>query len=384
MTLPDSVLQLAQALVRIPSVNPDGDPGVAATGEGECAAFVADFLRGSGAVASLEEVLPGRPNVIGHFPSLAAADGRPKPRILFAPHTDTVSVLGMTIDPFAARVEDGKLWGRGASDTKGPMAAMLWALYEQRHLIPSLPYEIHFAGFMSEESNQFGSRHFAENHPPYHLALVGEPTRLETVHTHKGCLWATVHTHGRAVHAARPELGDNAISRMARIVAGLDTEFRAQIAELSRGNQRLGPSTLSFGMIRGGSRFNIVADHCTLNVDLRSTPELEEYGGIHHLLKDFIYKIDPTATLEDAPPVLALNTDPEHPVIRVLQRTGSVLAGAPWFCDAVFLAAAGTPAVAIGPGSIDQAHTKDEFIAVEDLQAGSVFFQKFLANLASV
>ncbi|WP_172682798.1 M20 family metallopeptidase [Verrucomicrobium spinosum] len=161
---PSSVTELAQALVRIPSVNPDGEPGTEKTGEAQCAAFVARFLEAAGATAVLEEVLPGRPNVIGRFPSEPLEGGGQKPVVLFGPHTDTVGVGGMTIDPFGGEVRDGRLWGRGACDTKGPMAAMLWALWEVREEIPHLPVEVHFAGFMSEESSQYGSRHFAKHH----------------------------------------------------------------------------------------------------------------------------------------------------------------------------------------------------------------------------
>lgn len=383
--LPASVVELAQALVRIPSVNPDGDPGIGpeAIGEAAVASYIASFLEAAGAETFLDEVLPGRPNVIGRFPSLPSPSGQPKPRLLFAPHTDTVSVAGMTIPPFGGELNDGKLWGRGASDTKGPMAAMLWALYTQRDLIPQLPVEVHFVGFMSEESHQYGSRHFVQHHPPYDLALVGEPTQMKVVHTHKGCLWIDLHTHGRAVHGAHPELGENAIVKMANLIQALDTEFRSLLAELSGHSEYLTPSTINLGMIEGGSRYNIVADHCTLRLDLRVTPGLEKHGGALALLRDFVHRIDPTATLDDAPPPLALDTDPRHPLIQSLLATGTELAGAPWFCDAVFLAAAGTPAIAIGPGSITQAHTKDEFISITDLESGCDFFQSFLQRLGS-
>lgn len=380
---PKSVAELAQALVRIPSVNPDGDPGTSPDniGEAAIAKFIASFLTASGAEATLEEVLPGRPNVIGRFPTLPSPSGKPKPRLLFAPHTDTVSVAGMTIPPFGGDLHDGKIWGRGASDTKGPMSAMLWALHTLRDQIPHLPVEVHFVGFMSEESHQYGSKHFAQNHPKYDLALVGEPTEMRVVHTHKGCLWIDVITHGRAAHGARPELGENAITKMAKLVQALDTDFRDLLAELSGSSDYLTPSTINIGMIEGGSRYNIVADSCTLRLDIRVTPGLQTHGGAEHLLKEFVHRIDPTATFSDPPPVHALDTDPANPLIQSLLATGTTLTGAPWFCDAVFLAAAGTPAIAIGPGSIAQAHTKDEHIKIEDLESGTHLFQKYLTSL---
>lgn len=380
-SLPANVVELTQALVRIPSVNPDGDPGTEGIGEEQCARFVAEFLAASGAAVVLDEVLPGRPNVIGRFPTQPSADGRQKPRILFAPHTDTVSVGGMTIEPFGGELRDGKVWGRGASDTKGPMAAMLWALHEMRTEIPALPVEVHFAGFMSEESAQLGSQHFAQHHGRYDLAIIAEPTSLRTVFRHKGCLWADVHTTGVAVHGATPELGVNAIVKMAKLVAALDTEFRELLAATGGDDEWLGVSTINLGMIQGGTRSNIVADACKLRLDIRTTPELQRAGGALALLREFIARHDATAQVTVASEAHPLDTDPAHPLIQQLIADGGSLTGAPWFCDAAFLAVAGTPAIAIGPGSIAQAHTKDEFIAVSDLQDGVAFFRRFLASL---
>src|SRR6187431_3293367 len=158
---PRTVTELCQALVRIPSVNPDGDPGVTQTGEADCAAYVGEFLRHCGAEVVLEEVLPKRPNVIGRFASHPSPDGKAKARILFGPHLDTVGVGGMSIDPFGGELRDGRIWGRGACDTKGPMASMLWALRESRDRLADLSHEIWFAGLMSEEADQHGSRALA-------------------------------------------------------------------------------------------------------------------------------------------------------------------------------------------------------------------------------
>lgn len=380
--LPANVIELCQALVRIPSVNPDGDPGTTHVGEHACAEFVGEFLRASGAEVFLDEVEHGRPNVIGRFPTLPSPDGRKKPRIVFGPHTDTVSVGGMTIDPFGGEVRDGCVWGRGASDTKGSMASMLWALHEARDLIPGLSVEVHFAGFMSEESAQLGSQHFAKNHGPYDLAIVGEPTELKTVFRHKGCLWADIHTHGVAVHGATPERGVNAIVKMASIVQGLDTSFRQRLVEIGGTDEWLGASTINLGMIKGGTRSNIVADHCTLRVDMRTTPGLNRNGGALSALTEFVQVIDPGAIIEPLPETLPLDTDPANPLVQRLIDCGASLTGAPWFCDAAFLAAAGTPSIAIGPGSIAQAHTKDEFIRCADLEAGAEFFGRFLRSFA--
>ncbi len=374
---PSNVVELTQALVRIPSVNPDGDPGTDSTGEAECASYVADFLRQCGAEAVLEEVLPGRPNVIGRFPT----DAPGKPKIVFGPHTDTVGVGGMVIDPFGGEARQGRVWGRGASDTKGPMASMLWALKEMGSELASLPVEVHFAGFMSEESSQHGSRQFAEHHPDYAFALVGEPTSLKTVIKHKGCLWVDVITTGVAAHGATPERGDNAIVKMARLIEALDTEFRSILAIQGGTDELLGHSTLNLGMIQGGTRSNIVADSCKLRLDIRVTPALHQRGGALPLLQTFIAARDAAAKLEVASAAMPLDTPASQPFVQKLVAAGASITGAPWFCDAAYLADKGIPSIAIGPGSIAQAHTKDEWISVSDLEAGVAFFKTFLRSL---
>ena len=115
MAGPKDVVALLQDMVAIPSVNPQGDPGTDQTGEQAMGEYVASFLRGIGAEVRLEEVEPGRPNVFASFPP----DSKDANRIAFAPHLDTVSVAGMTIPPFQPELRDGKLWGRGSTDTKG-------------------------------------------------------------------------------------------------------------------------------------------------------------------------------------------------------------------------------------------------------------------------
>ncbi len=367
------VTEILQALVRIPSVNPDGDPGTTDTGELVCAQWVGAFLKKLGAEVRYDEVLPGRPNVIGRFPAVAG-----KPRVLLAPHLDTVSVGGMTIDPFGAELRDGKLWGRGASDTKGTAAAMLAALEELQPRLGELGAEITFVGLMGEESSQYGSKHFAKHHPDYDFALVGEPTNCQVVHTHKGSLWVDLITHGKAVHGATPHLGDNAILKMVPILQRLATEFASVLGAEEFSHPVLGRSTINFGTIQGGMRKNIVADRCQASLDIRFTPQLHQRGAMA-LLTEFLANdaVEIRSFGECAP----LDTDPLNPYVLKLARVGRGLAGAPWFCDAAWLAEAGIPGVAAGPGSIAQAHTCDEFISLADLAEGVGFYRRFLEAL---
>ena len=363
-----NVVELLQALVRIPSVNPAGNPGVENPGEAACAEFVAGFLRDCGARAEVREVEAGRPNVTGVFPSNAGG----KKRVLFAPHTDTVSVAGMTIDPFGAELRDGKIYGRGASDTKGPMAAMLWALYEMRGRLPELSHEIWFAGLMGEEAGQHGAKAFvAENKVDF--AIIGEPTNLEIVHTHKGSTWLKLITRGKAVHSSAPERGENAIYKMADVIRCIRDEIAPALKQVS--HPILGSPTISVGTCSGGSKTNIVPDFCQAEVDARTIP-----GQDTSLICEKLREVCPDIEISvwESKPMF---TDPNHPLIQALENAGGKCVGAPWFCDAAIFAEAGIPAVAIGPGSIAQAHTEDEWIAVDDLQRGVEFYKSFLSRL---
>lgn len=364
-----SVEELLQQLIRIPSVNPEGDPGVQVTGEGECARFLDEFLRELGADSEIQPVLDDRPNVFARFPSEGIRD---KPKVLLAPHTDTVSVAGMTIDPFSGELRDGRIHGRGASDTKGPMAAMLFALRQRRDRIPSLPVEIWFAGLMGEEAGQHGARALAESVRP-DFVIVGEPTGLGVVHAHKGSIWLTLETSGRAAHASIPEHGENAIERMLDPLVALRDEIGPAMAAVR--HPLLGSPTWNTGILRGGTKTNIVPEHCVARIDIRTVPGMGDLGveGIRNRLQAACPGLKVSARVS-AP----LETDPANPFIQVMRRAGAPLATAPWFCDAAVFGAAGVPAVAIGPGSISQAHTADEFIEAGALRDGVEYFIRLL------
>ena len=369
------VVQLCRELVRIPSVNPDDNPGTPETGEARCAHWLADWIRTEfpGAEVSTPEVLPNRPNLIARFPS----DKPGKPRLLFAPHTDTVSIVGMTIPPFGGEVREGRLYGRGASDTKGPMASMLAALHAIRDVLPSLSHEVWFAGLAGEEAGQHGAHALAEKES-FDLVIAGEPTGLDFVYTHKGSMFLTLSTKGVAVHAARPHEGQNAIYPMADVLCLVRDELAPWLATFK--HPVLGHSTVSAGTIRGGSKTNIVPDACQATLDIRTVPG---QGSEFELeLFERLRAVCPTLEIQvsRAHPLL---TPLDHPLLDKLQSQGALPAGAPWFCDAAVFAQHGSPAIAMGPGSIAQAHTCDEWIALEDLVKGAAFFESFLRGLSA-
>jgi acetylornithine deacetylase/succinyl-diaminopimelate desuccinylase family protein len=369
--------KLLQQLVRIPSVNPEGSPGVANPGEQACAEFIAKFLRQAGANVQLQPVFKNRPNVIGVF----KPKGKINTRLLLAPHTDTVSVLGMSIDPFAAKVKGGKLYGRGASDTKGPMAAMLQAVKEffVSDTFKSSGLEITFVGLMGEEAGNYGAHAWAKKCPAYDLAIIGEPTDFKIVHAHKGCAWLKFSTKGKAVHASTPANGRNAINAMLPVLAYVETILSKRISSFA--NPRLGASSVVATVIHGGSKTNIIPDHCEIEVDLRFTPDLTVNKVLGFIRQD-LKQTGLDATVSVISSSSALHTDANHQLIKKILPHSKGLTTAPWFCDAAIFGLRGIPSVALGPGSIKQAHTADEFIKLADLEKGKDGYLQILRALA--
>jgi acetylornithine deacetylase/succinyl-diaminopimelate desuccinylase-like protein len=186
----------------------------------------------------------------------------------------------------------------------------------------------------------------------------------------------TIITRGEAVHAAQPERGVNAIYKMADIIHALRAVVLPSF-ESRPPHPMLGRPSMSVGVISGGSNTNIVPDFCRLEVDIRTLPGGED---ILSFVKGIILRACPDAEVEA---VLSspMETDPNHPTIQRLLGCGSHLIGAPWFSDASVFAQSGIPAIALGPGSIHQAHTPDEWMKVADLEEGARFFTEFLSNL---
>ncbi len=210
---------------------------------------VADFLAAAAERAGLDvewqKVFPGRANLLVRL----SPAGRVRQRILLAPHLDTVDAGW---EQFVPREKGGRLYGRGACDTKGSVAAMFMALCELagKRRRPA-GTEIIFAGLVDEESGQGGSRALAASGLKADLAIVGEPTRLQVVTAHKGIVWLKLETRGRAAHGSRPELGRNAVHEMARIVDLLETKYAAQLRR--RRHPLLGHATVNVGAIAGRS-----------------------------------------------------------------------------------------------------------------------------------
>ena len=370
-----SVVDLVRELVGVPSCNPDSPAGTTHTGEAVIAGWLERFLRDAGAHVVLEEIRPGRPNLIARF---APVDGRP--RVLLGPHLDTVGVDGMTIDPFSAELRDGRIWGRGTCDTKGPMAAMLCGWLEHAGPFEDAPVAVDFVAFMGEESGQWGSREFARRHGhDYRFAIVGEPTSMRTVRATKGSLWATLRARGKATHSSQPHRGENAALKLARAVIALDARLGEALGAFP--HPLMGAPTANIGTFHSGTRPNIVPDLGEAEIDIRTTPELEAAGGGLQLLKEMIATLALPIELVNPHENPPMETPTDHPDVELLAAHGCDPTWAPWFSDAAHLSAGGLPSVCLGPGHIDQAHTADEFIEVAALEDGAARFSDIIKSL---
>jgi acetylornithine deacetylase/succinyl-diaminopimelate desuccinylase-like protein len=367
--------QLLRRLIRIPSVNPDDDPGTDQTGELALARFLQSHLKTMGAKVFLDNVLPQRPNLRSVFP---VPGGRPTYRVLLLPHMDTVSVSGMTVPPFKAEVRSGRIYGRGACDTKGSMAAMLTALSQHLKDNPRGRVEWHFAATMGEESGCQGARELVKRNCRYDLVIAGEPSGNRIVHAHKGCLWMEITSRGKSRHASIASHTDNAIHRLAPFLddlnGGLDRWLKGFASPL------LGRPSLHATTIHGGSKLNISPESCRVMLDIRTVPGMSGKVVMNALkaLPSFQKARLKARILLEAP---ALETDPGHPLLETIRPATRGLTTAPWFCDASIFGERGIPAIALGPGSIKQAHTKDEYISIAELDRGYRCFLNVMQRL---
>jgi acetylornithine deacetylase/succinyl-diaminopimelate desuccinylase-like protein len=369
--------KLLRELIALPSVNPAFLPSNGKiTGERRVAEFLAASAKRAGLDVSFQNALPGRPNVLVRLKPRKNI----RQRILFAPHLDTVPC---TDDQFTPRTRNGRIYGRGACDTKGSVAAMFSALCElaQSKHRPA-ETEIIFAGLVDEENGQSGSRALAASSIKADLAIVGEPTELRVVTAHKGDLWLRLETRGKSAHGARPELGRNAVHEMAQVVDLLESDYAAVLRR--RRHALLGRPTVNVGLISGGTQANIVPDSCSILVDRRTIPG-ETERGVWAEIKRLLKQHGLSATMADGRlgPCVPLETDPKLPLVAQFMRTvgqrGPV--GVDYFCDAAVLSAGGIPSIVFGPGDIAQAHTADEWVSIAQLERAQALLGKFLMSL---
>ena len=344
----NEITELLRQLVAIDSVNPDLVPGGA--GEGNIARFVAEWLERAGLEVVVDEVAPGRPNVVG----IARGSGGGRSLLLNA-HMDTVGVTGME-RPHDPSIENNRLYGRGALDMKGGLAAILMAgaLVRQR----GLRGDVLVTAVVDEEFASIGTGAIVRRWRA-DAAIVTEPTELDICTAHKGFAWFTVETKGMAAHGSRPDLGVDAIVKMGKVLVGLE-ELDLALRSASP-HRLLGTGSVHASLIEGGQELSSYPERCTLGVERRTIPG-ETMQRVEAELPAIFARIaahDPTfqasvtTRLTREPFEVSLQEPVAQAVLRqARQRLGREIvevSGSGWM-DSALLAAAGIPTIIFGPG----------------------------------
>lgn len=379
----DSSLHLTLAeLVSINSVNSSYEGG---PGEAELASYVKMFFEHRGIETWEQEVFPGRNNIIARLP------GRnPARRIVLEAHMDTVSVKGMSIPPFEPRVADGRLYGRGACDTKAGLATMMHALAALKEEGVTPPCEVWLAAVVDEEYSYRGVVKLCEGLTAA-AAIVAEPTELRAVIATKGVLRWRIVVRGRAAHSSKPHLGKNAIHHMSRVLLAVE-EMHARLAD-SAPHPLLGTATGNVGVISGGTQVNFVPDQCAIEIDRRLLPgeKVAEVLARYEALLEELRQSHPGLEVFMEPPMLTDEALETPEIEGVVQVASSVLVdlgldtapcGVSFSCDASKLARAGVPTMVFGPGSIDRAHAAVEYVELDQVVLALEFHKRFLKSFA--
>ncbi len=368
-----AVERLLVELVEIPSVNPglDGGPGEVALGDA-----VAAVLTSLGLTPIRQPVTDGRFNVVARVEGV-----RGSPIVAFEAHMDTVAFSG---DAQARAVRrNGRIHARGACDTKGALVAMLEAL----RLLEHRPHiTILFAATIDEEFGTLGVKQFVRDNPEIDLAVVGEPTRLQTAIAHKGLLRFRIRTEGVPAHGSRPELGVNAIYGMGRVLDAVQRDVIPELRQVM--HPLLGAPSLAVTTIHGGSAENVIPAACTIGLDRRVNPGEDMAAWLRRVdqvlegLRDQQIKV-----VREEPwfRIAPLDTPPDHRLPRAMQEARRLVlaiddppVGVTYGSDASDFVQVGVPTVVFGPGDIEQAHGNDEWVEIEDVARAA----EILAELA--
>jgi acetylornithine deacetylase len=313
------------------------------------------------------------------------------PWLLFESHADTVSVEGMTIDPFNSLVANEKIYGRGSSDTKGSGAAMLWALRSYTHSLNQIN-NIALLFVTDEENSKAGAIAFIEKQLPELTwrpigIIVGEATSCLPVVAHNGCIRWKIRTKGVAAHSSNPSLGKSAITSMAKLLLEFDELYTSTV---NASHPLTGIAACSVNTISGGSAVNIIPDVCEVEIDRRILPS-EDSDKVKDEIKSVLSLIsmnDPSIIIELSTPFVDYPLDPKvnhdfslhiSEVLEAAKYSGAHR-GAAYGTDASTYSEAGIPALVLGPGSIDQAHTKDEWLEIAELEKAVIIYGEIMRH----
>ncbi len=360
------LIQTLTDLVRIESINPTLVPGGA--GEVNIAAYIAQALSNLNLEVATHEPVPGRAGVVGILKG--SGGGR---SLMLNGHVDTVGVEGMP-DPFSAEIRDGKLYGRGAFDMKGSVAACITAVKSLVEAGTSLSGNVLVAAVADEEYASLGTANVIERYK-VDGAIVTEPTQMKVCLAHKGFVWLEVETIGRAAHGSRFDEGIDANMRMGRFLAELDKleqNLRAQA-----GHPLVGPPSLHAAMINGGTELSAYAANCRLKIERRTIPgetETQVIGEIQSII-DRLTAADPTfkATVESIFVRNPFEVSADAGIVQAVEQATTQVLGTPpdrigetYWADAALLSEAGVETLMIGPIGTG-AHAKEEWVDLQSM-----------------
>jgi acetylornithine deacetylase len=370
-------IKLARELLRIDSRN----PALSRDGPGELAVARAlgSTLESWGLRVDLHEAAPGRPNVIAR--GGRASNGR---SLILNGHLDVVGVDGMTHEPFASEERNGRLYGRGASDMKGGIAAMCAAA--ARAVGRGIDGDVIIAAVADEEHTSVGTRELLRRGIRADAAIVVEPTGLAIMPAHKGFVWLDVVLHGRAAHGSRWDIGVDAIRHAGLLLEELD-RLDTEVLP-ARGHPLLGRPSVHASLIEGGSGMSTYPERCLLRLERRTIPG-ERVADVVAEVEDACARVrarrpsfaaDVAVTISQHPS----DVQPSAPIVVALSDAlracgeASRVEGMSAWTDAALLNEAGIPAVCFGPGDITLAHAAEEFVIIEEIERATAV----LARLA--
>jgi len=375
--------RLLRDLVALPSVNPmRPDIPAEIALEHRVTDYLEQFFRSLGMPFERQRVAPQRENIVARL----AVPGARRTLLLEA-HQDTVPVDGMIVEPFGAKIEGNKLFGRGSCDIKGGMSAMLGCFARLVREKPRGCCNVIMACSVDEENTMLGVRELVK-HVKADFAVVAEPTNLNIVYAHKGVVRWNVMTTGRSCHSSAPEKGVNAIYRMGKLLVAI--ERYAEHLRATTTDPLLGPATLSVGVIHGGVGVNTVPDRCRIEIDRRVVTGEKPTDAPGHLLAYLKENGGIDFPVEMTEPWIrepALSPQGSEEIQKLLgaaidaERGSHRVHAVPYGTDAATIAWAGIPAVIFGPGDIAKAHTIDEWVPLDEVETASNILYRLATSI---
>lgn len=363
---PGDAIALTRELVSVDSRNPSLTPG--APGEGACAQLLCGVLDDWGFRTELQDVAPGRPNVIARLGT--PTSGR---TLMLNGHLDTVDVERMSHAPWDPQIKDGRMFGRGSADMKAGIASMCAAAW--RAAQAGIEGEVIVTAVIDEEFRSIGTRALLDGGVTADAAIVTEPTRLAICTAHKGFVWADLEVHGFAAHGSRYDVGIDAIALAAMVVADLE-EYQQRVLT-TKSHPLLGRPSLHASRVSGGTGLSTYPDRCTVQFERRTIPG-ESAADFIRELDESVARVRAARPELDARVTLGFTQGPNevpqsHRLVQLLARavTGAghfaSIEGLSCWTDAALFTAAGIPAVCFGPGDIAVAHAAEEFVPVREI-----------------